>query len=95
MRSYRLLHNAKARLAIVSVMMLGLSACASDADLQEAEQNLHAVRAKVAQDEASGDQVQLVTDAKQLADAEFVLKYDRMQWPGDSLGHGGNHTRPH
>jgi hypothetical protein len=94
MSSNRFLHGAKARLAIVAVMMLGLGACAADTDLQEAERNLHDLRAKVAQDEVSGDQRQLAADAKQLAQAEFVLKYDRMQWPGDWLGHGSHaHSR--
>jgi hypothetical protein len=94
MSANRFLHGAKARLAVVAVMMLGLGACAPDTDLQEAERNLHDLRTKVAQDEASGDQTQLAADAKQLAQAEFVLKYDRVQWPDDWPGHGSHaHAR--
>jgi hypothetical protein len=94
MRSNRFSHGAHARLAVVAVAMLGLGACAPDTDLQDAEQNLHVIRAKIEQDQASGNQAQIAADAAQLAQAEFVLKYDRMQWPGDWPGHGGHaHSR--
>jgi len=89
-------HTRAARLAVVATTMLALNACAgNDADLQKAEQNVSVARAKLSQDETSGDQMRLAADSKQLAHARFVLKYDRLQWQGDSLGHGANHAGSH